>query len=85
MGIACCSFMLTVHCRLGEQRSSFALLVVNNKPAVSAYGPHVICISVNSKPMQHGCNHIASQGDAVQQQKRAHCVFPDIKAWSKQL
>jgi len=51
MGIMCCSFMLTVHCRLGEQRSSFAVLVVNNKLAVSACGQHVICISVNSKPI----------------------------------
>ena len=51
MGIAYCSFMLTVHCRLGEQRSCFALLLVNNKLAVSASGQHEACITVNSKPV----------------------------------
>ncbi len=59
MGIACCSFMLTVHCRLGELRSSLALLVVNNKLAVSACGQHETCIPVNSKPISL-CNMAAT-------------------------
>ena len=40
--------MLTVHCRLGEQQSCFALLLVNT---VSASGQHEACITVNSKPV----------------------------------
>lgn len=87
MGIAYCSFMLTVRCRLGEQRSCFALLLVNNKLAFSACGQHEACITVNSKPVS--LRKMAATALPVKvksfSSKRAHCVFPDTKAWSKQL